>query len=210
MLSEWNSFVCEGLIWCEVRVTFISDNHPALFIYCCLFPTDLQWQLWQTSAFLARVGMFLCSLFFSSNHSTVVWLTYKKLHMFKVYNVMSLELSTDPWRSVILIYYKNRFEFFCCSVSCIWSSVLEKEMVTHSSVLAWRIPGTGEPGRLQAMESHRIGHDWVTSLSLFTFMHWRRKWQPTPVLLPGESQGRGSLVGCRLWGRTESDTTEAT
>ena len=40
-------------------------------------------------------------------------------------------------------------------------------------------------------------------------MHWRRKWQPTPVFLPGESQGRGSLVGCRLWGRTESDTTEA-
>ena len=44
----------------------------------------------------------------------------------------------------------------------------------------------------------------------FTFMLWRRKWQPTPVFLPGESQGRGSLVGFRLWGRTESDTTEAT
>jgi len=50
----------------------------------------------------------------------------------------------------------------------------------------------------------------VTSLLLFTFLHWRRKWQPTPVFLPGESQGRGSLVGCRLWGRTEWDTTEAT
>ena len=49
-----------------------------------------------------------------------------------------------------------------------------------------------------------------TSLSLFPFMHWRRKWQPTPVFLPGESQGRGSLVGCRLWGHTESDTTEVT
>ena len=47
-------------------------------------------------------------------------------------------------------------------------------------------------------------------LSLSTFMHWRRKWQPTPVILPGESQGRGNLVGCHLWGRTESDTTEAT
>ena len=45
---------------------------------------------------------------------------------------------------------------------------------------------------------HRVGHDWATSLSLFTFVHWRRKWQPTPVFLPGESQGRGSLVGCRL------------
>ena len=41
-------------------------------------------------------------------------------------------------------------------------------------------------------------------------MHWRRKWQPTPVFLPGESQGRWSLVGCRLWGCTQSDTTEAT
>ena len=50
----------------------------------------------------------------------------------------------------------------------------------------------------------------MTSLSLFTFMHWRRKWQPTPAFLPGESQGRRSLVGCRLWGRTESATTEAT
>ena len=47
----------------------------------------------------------------------------------------------------------------------------------------------------------RVGHDWATSLSLFTFMHWRRKWHPTPVFLPGESQGQGSLVGCRLWGR---------
>ena len=55
-----------------------------------------------------------------------------------------------------------------------------------------------------------VGHDWVTSLSLFTFMHWRRRWQPTPVFLPGKSQGRGSLVGCRLCGCTESDTTEVT
>ena len=49
-----------------------------------------------------------------------------------------------------------------------------------------------------------------TLLSLFTFLHWRRKWQPTPVFLPGESQGRGNLMGSRLWGRTESDMTEAT
>ena len=80
----------------------------------------------------------------------------------------------------------------------------------HSSILAWKIPWTEEPGRLQFMGLQRVGHDWATSLSLFTFMHWGRKWQPTPVFLPGESQGRGSLVGYRLWGRTESDTTEAT
>ena len=83
-------------------------------------------------------------------------------------------------------------------------------MATHSSTLAGKVSGMEEPGRLQSMGSLRLGHDSVTSLSLFTFMHWRRKWQPTPVFLPGESQGRQSLVGCCLWGRTESDTTEAT
>ena len=113
-------------------------------------------------------------------------------------------------------------------------------MAPHSSTLACKIPWTEEPGGLQSMGLLRVRHDWMTSLSLFTLMHWRRKWQPTPVLLlrvghdratslslfafvhwrrkwqptpmflPGESQGRGSLVGCCLWGCTESDTTEVT
>ena len=83
-------------------------------------------------------------------------------------------------------------------------------MAPHSSTLAWKIPWMEEPGRLQFMGSLRVGHDWATSLSLFTFMHWRRKWQPTPVFLPGESQRWGSLVGCSLWGRTESNMTEVT
>ena len=82
-------------------------------------------------------------------------------------------------------------------------TLLEKAM-------AWKIPRTEEPGGLQSMGSLRVGHDWATSLSLFTFMYWKRKRQPTPVFLPGESQGWGSLVGCHLWGRTESDTTEET
>ena len=86
----------------------------------------------------------------------------------------------------------------------------EKAMAPHSSTLAWKIPWTEEPGRLQSMGSLGVGHYWATYLSFFTFMLWRRKWQPTPVFLPGESQGRGSLGGCRLWGRTESDTTEVT
>jgi len=83
-------------------------------------------------------------------------------------------------------------------------------MAPHSRTLAWKIPWMEEPGRLQSMGSLRVGYDWATSLSLFTFMHWRRKWQPTPVFLPGESQGWGSLVGCCLWGLTELDTTKAT
>ena len=81
-------------------------------------------------------------------------------------------------------------------------------MATHSSTLAWKIPWTEEPGKLQSMGSQS-----QTQLKDFTFtsqFHWRRKWHPTPVFLPGESQGRGSLVGCPLWGRTESDTTEVT
>ena len=77
-------------------------------------------------------------------------------------------------------------------------------MAPHSSTLAWKIPRTEEPGRLRSMGSRRVRHEWAISLSLFTFMHWRRKWQPTPVFLPGESQGQGSLVGCRLRGHTES------
>ena len=69
----------------------------------------------------------------------------------------------------------------------------EKAMAHHSSTLAWKIPWMEEPGGLQSMGSLRVGHDWVTSLSLFPFMHRRRKWQPTPVFLPGESQRWGSL-----------------
>ena len=88
--------------------------------------------------------------------------------------------------------------------------LLEKAMAPYSSTPAWKIPWTEEPGRLQSMGSLRVRYDRVTSLSLFIFMHWRRKWQPNPVFWPGESQGWGSLVGCRLWGLTELDTTEVT
>ena len=80
--------------------------------------------------------------------------------------------------------------------------------------------GKGNPLWCSCLENPRDGGAWWaaiygvaqsrTRLSDFTFMHWRRQWQPTLVFLPGESQGWGSLVGCRLWGRTESDTTEAT
>ena len=79
-------------------------------------------------------------------------------------------------------------------------------MAAHSSILAWRIPWTEEPGGLLSMGSHRVGHDCCD----LACTYWRRKWQPTPVFLSGESQGWRSLVGCRLWGHTESDTTEVT
>ena len=82
--------------------------------------------------------------------------------------------------------------------------------------------GNGNPLQYSCLENPMDGGAWQaavhevaksrTRLSdfTFTFMHWRRKWQPTPVFLPGESQGRGSLVGCHVWGCTDSDTTEVT
>ena len=70
----------------------------------------------------------------------------------------------------------NRYAFSICQVLD-----MEKAMAPHSSTVAWKIPWTEEPGRLQSMEALRVGNDWAISLSLFTFMHWRRKWQPTPV-----------------------------
>ena len=81
----------------------------------------------------------------------------------------------------------------------------EKAMAPHSSTLAWKILWTEEPGRLQSMGSLRVGYDWMTSLSIFTFMHWRRKWKPTPVFLPGESQGRGTWWAA-VYGVTQSWT----
>ena len=117
-----------------------------------------------------------------------------------VHGVTKSWTQLSDWTEYLNILYKK---------ACIGEG-LEKAMATHSSILAWKIPWMEEPGRLQSMGSLRVRYDWASSLSLFTFMPWRRKWQPTPVFLPGESQGRGSLVGCSLWGRTESDMTEAT
>ena len=118
-------------------------------------------------------------------------------------------LESGPWWAAVHGVTKSRTRLSDFTFT-FHAHAFEKEMAPHSSVLAWRIPGTAEPGRLQSMGSLRVGYNWATSLSLFTFMHWRRKWQPTPVFLPGESQGWGNLVGCHLWGCTESDTTEAT
>ena len=110
---------------------------------------------------------------------------------------------------VQMYYFESKWNFHWLPKQkyCVFHE-LQKEMATHSNTLAWKTSWMEEPGRLQSVGLLRVGHNWVTSLSLFIFMHWRRKWQPTPVFLPGESQGQRSLVGCRLRGCTELDMTE--
>ena len=113
-------------------------------------------------------------------------------------------INTIPYVHIDICEYK-----YMCIIS-LFIHFLERAMAPYSSTLAWGIPWAEEPGGLQSMGSQRVGHDWATSLSLFTFMHWRKRWQPTPMFLPGESQGQGSLMSFHLWGRAESDTTEVT
>ena len=92
--------------------------------------------------------------------------------------------------------------------SCIqrdYSSPSYRIFTFHSALILHDSPFRHILDRLQSMGLLRVGHDWATSPSLFTFMHWRRKWQPAPVFLPGKSQGRWSLMGCRH-GVTQSRT----
>ena len=118
-------------------------------------------------------------------------------------------LGSSVWRSDLSLWEESLQLWLSFFLWVVYPSLLEKAMAPHSSPLAWKIPWTEEPGRLQSMGSRRVGLDWMTPLSLFTFMHWRRKWQPTPVFLPGESQGRGSLVGMHRVGHGWSDLAAA-
>ena len=81
----------------------------------------------------------------------------------------------------------------------------EKAMAPHSSTLAWKIPWTEEPGRLQSMGSLRVRHDWATSLSLFTFMHWRRKGNPLQCSCLENPRDRGSWWAA-VYGVAQSQT----
>ena len=119
---------------------------------------------------------------------TLLWLHHKQ------------SLTKHQW---VCIYLSNRI----ISLTLVPE---EKAMAPHSSTLAWKIPWTDEPGGLQSMGLLRVGHDWATSLSLFTFMHWRRKWQPTPVFLPGVGEPGGLLsMGLHRVGHDWSDLAAA-
>ena len=107
-------------------------------------------------------------------------------------------------------------KYFCCLDICVIYKLSKENEYDYDN------EGNGTPLQDSCLENPMDRGVWWaavhgvarsrTRLSdfTFTFLHWRRKWQPIPVFLPGESQGQGSLVGCHLWGCTESDMTEAT
>ena len=152
---------------------------------------------------VAKVLEFQLQINTSNEYSGLICFRMDWLNLLVVHGTLKSLLQHHTSKASIL----QGWTFFRVQLSYPYT---EKGMAPHSSTLAWKIPWMEELGRLQSLGSRRVGHDWATSLWLFTSMHWRRKWQPTPLFLPGESQGRGSLVGCSLWGRTESDTTEVT
>ena len=99
-----------------------------------------------------------------------------------------------PLRPLLYVYCRPAIFWFLHSFLK-WVNIfnqMEKAMATHSSTLAWKIPWTEEPGRLQSMGSLRVRHDWVASLSLFTFIHWRRKWQPLQCSCLENPRDRGA------------------
>ena len=93
-----------------------------------------------------------------------------------------------PFLTILRVFW-SRNQTYCSCIPDPWPFLFWGWVICQY----WHHLGVG---RLQSMGSLRVGHDWMTSISLSTFMHWRRKWQPTPVFLPGESHGRRSLVGC--------------
>ena len=123
-----------------------------------------------------------------------------------------------------VIYYSRAEAIaWLCHLSFLSAKITADGDCSHEVKRCWLLvsrESNGTPLHYSCLENPMDGGAWWAAvhrvaksqaqLSDFTFTHWRRKWQPTPVLLPGESQGRGSLVGYRLWGCTESDTTEAT
>ena len=188
-------FGASGFLWFIQRVSFIffSQLHNLFHIF---FIWTAVYHSWFPSNKVSCPIIIIKFTFPPPLNWNAGYTDTKKIHIY---------------RCTVSAFYADLPMYLSISVFINHSSIkLEKAMAPHSSTLAWKIPWTEEPGGLQSLGFRRVAHDWATSLSLFTFMHWRRKWQPTPVFLPGESQGRGSLVGCCLWSHTESDTTEVT
>ena len=167
----------------------MNQHESAICIHMCV------WLLLLSIMLLGTVGYFFFS-FLCMNSSQFL------------YSFVSGYLAWFPVK--IMLPTHSTWLLVSMSIPLCGVNIQRRQWHPTPVLFAWKIPWMEEPGRLQSMGSLRVRHNWATSLSLFTFMHWRRKWQPTPVFLPGESQGQGSQVGFRLWGCTELDTTVLT
>ena len=116
-----------------------------------------------------------------------VWLYEQGIYIFDFSSVFPLNFTQSPAGCFCIILEIN----------------LEKAIAPHSSTLAWKIAWAEEPGGLQFMESQRVGQDWATSLSLFTFMHWRGKWLQCSCL---ENPGDGRAWWAAVSGVAQSQT----
>ena len=149
-------------------------------------------------ACLVGLCVCVCSMYiYNSNRIVFLWMICNRVQ--GIFLLISEEVSSFMKRPLFLQCFK-----------CLWCHKSQRKQWHPLQCPCLENPMDGGAWWAAVHGVWKVGHDWVTSHSLFTCMHWRRKWQPTPVFLPGESQGRGSLVGCRLSGRTESDTTEVT
>ena len=124
---------------------------------------------------------------------------------------MFLAKSLKRGKVLILNHYKlgwrRCFEFRYHSVKLLFYAYLILR-IFFSQLSLKHGEGNGNLLQYFCLENPRDGGAWWVAVCGVSCMYWRRKWQPTPVFLPGESQGRQSLVGCHLWRRTESDMTE--
>ena len=125
----------------------------------------------------------LSSMMIHIHHYSITEHLHSPKNLGSVY--YSLHFPTNTWSLSVHSFIFSRPSYSWNYIVC--SFFRGEGNGTPSSTLAWKIPWMEEPGGLQSMGSLRVRHDWATSLSLFTFMRWRRKWQPTPVFLPGES-----------------------
>ena len=178
---------------------YINMNQPQ--VYLCYFPPETPFpfpSLSHSSRLSHSTGL---SLLWHTANSYLWSILHMVMYMFLCYSLnLSHPLQKKEKETEVQIACYSYASIILISWRVIWwfnGTLLQ--------YFSWKIPWMEEPGRLKSMGSLRVGHDWATSLSLFTFMHWRRKWQPTPVFLPGESQGRGSLVAA-IYGVTQSRT----
>ena len=167
------------MIQCNILTYLSSNPHIALYTHILVLSDQKLW-----------------SRFSGSGGMCVHTHTHTRTHISKC------RVGLGTWKNettTVISIFENMIWARDCSLSFTHTHInthshshSKKAVAPHSSALAWKIPWMEEPGGLQPMGSLRVGHDWATSLSLFTSTHWRRKWQPTPVFLPENPRDGGA------------------